>query len=101
MTTEIERLNKFINDQKTELDQWRFKYAEHSSLHHRLQEQLALLVLCFAEIETLRNRVKEKEAETEQVRRSTIALATQGPSREEASRKAYTTYVTSYNTKQY
>ena len=50
------------------------KYVEYSSLSGRIKEHLLLFVVLFAEIESLRSRVLEKEKEVEEVRRSSIAI---------------------------
>jgi hypothetical protein len=44
-----------------------------NQLRLRYEEQLALMVITFAEVESLRSRVKEKEREVEEVRRSSLA----------------------------
>ena len=43
------------------------------ALQRRINEHMALLVVLFAEIESLRKRVKDKEKEVEDVRRSSLA----------------------------
>ena len=43
------------------------------SLQRRINEDMALMVILFAEIESLRKRVKDKEREVEDVRRSSLA----------------------------
>jgi hypothetical protein len=42
------------------------------SLDKRIKEQLSLIVILFAEIESLRQRVKDKDQEIEQVRRESL-----------------------------
>ena len=42
-------------------------------MNKRINEHLALMVVLFAEIESLRNRVKAKEKQVEDVRRSSLA----------------------------
>jgi len=50
------------------------KYVEFSSLTNRIKEHLLLFVVLFAEIESLRARVLEKDKEVEEVRRSSLAI---------------------------
>ncbi len=42
------------------------------ALQKRINEHMALMVVLFAEIETLRKRVKDKEEEVKEVRRSSL-----------------------------
>ena len=51
----------------------RLKLADDIALQKRINEDMALMVVLFAEIETLRMRVKDKEKEVEEVRRSSLA----------------------------
>jgi hypothetical protein len=51
----------------------RLRLSDESALQKRINEHLALMVVLFAEIETLRNRVKDKEKEVAEVRRSSLA----------------------------
>lgn len=44
----------------------------------RLEEDLVTMVITFAEIEALRNRVKAKESEINEVRKSFIQMAVAG-----------------------
>ena len=46
---------------------------DENALEKRVNEHLGLFVVLFAEIEALRRRVKDKEVECEQVRRSSLA----------------------------
>ena len=39
----------------------RLKLSDDISLQKRINEHMALMVVLFAEIETLRNRIKDKE----------------------------------------
>jgi deoxyadenosine/deoxycytidine kinase len=50
----------------------RIRFTDETALHKRIQEHLALFVILFAEIESLRKRVKDKEREVEDVRRSSL-----------------------------
>jgi hypothetical protein len=49
------------------------RFSDESALVKRIQEHLSLFVVLFAEIESLRRRVKDKEKEVEDVRRSSLA----------------------------
>lgn len=51
----------------------RLKFSDEVSLQKRINEHMALMVVLFAEIETLRKRVKDKEEEVKEVRRSSLA----------------------------
>ena len=51
----------------------RVRFVDQNALERRIKEHLTLLVVLFAEIESLRKRVKDKEKEVEQVRRSSLA----------------------------
>lgn len=66
-----------MNQTKQELEQdigeLRIRYSDEAALQKRLNEQLSLFVVLFAEIESLRKRVKDKEREVEEVRRSSLA----------------------------
>ena len=63
MNHEIERLNKVKGDLDQEIADMRIRYVDESALHRRLNEHLTLFVVLFAEIESLRIRVKDKEKE--------------------------------------
>ena len=62
-----------IEGQKEELAEIRLRMSDESALHKRINEHMALMVVLFAEIESLRKRVKDKEKEVEDVRRSSLA----------------------------
>ena len=47
--------------------------SDEAALQKRINENMALMVILFAEIESLRKRVKDKEREVEDVRRSSLA----------------------------
>jgi len=47
--------------------------SDDVALQKRINEHMALMVILFAEIESLRKRVKDKEKEVEDVRRSSLA----------------------------
>lgn len=46
--------------------------SQDYALDRRLKEQLSLIVVLFAEIETLRRRIDDKEKEIEVVRRESL-----------------------------
>jgi hypothetical protein len=48
------------------------RFSDETSLHKRIQEHLALFVILFAEIESLRHSIKDKEREVENVRRHSL-----------------------------
>lgn len=58
---EIERLNAEQKSQEEQILQMRLKLSDDISLQKRINEHMALMVVLFAEIETLRNRIKDKE----------------------------------------
>ena len=64
---------KIIKQLEQDVSELRIRLSDEISLHKRIQEHLALFVVLFAEIETLRKRVKDKEREVEDVRRSSLA----------------------------
>ena len=46
---------------------------DENALEKRIKEHLGLFVILFAEIESLRKRLKDKEKEVQDVRRSSLA----------------------------
>lgn len=58
---------------KEEIGEMRLRMTDEVALQRRINEHMALLVVLFAEIESLRKRVKDKEKEVEDVRRSSLA----------------------------
>jgi len=62
-----------MRDLKDENNNLKLNYIEYDTLQARLNENLILCVLLFAEIESLRNRIKNKEKEVEEIRRSSLA----------------------------
>ena len=61
LTEEINRLtgeNKDLEEQTRDI---RLRLTDETALQRRISEHLSLMVVLFAEIETLRNRVREKE----------------------------------------
>jgi hypothetical protein len=51
----------------------RLRLTDETALQKRISEHLGLMVILFAEIETLRNRVKQKEIEIVKVREDSLA----------------------------
>ena len=51
------------------MEELRLNWADQSALQKRIKEDMALMVVMFAEIESLRKRVKQTEIEIEDVRR--------------------------------
>lgn len=49
------------------------RFVDQTALETRIKEHLSLFVVLFVEIESLRRRVKDKEREVEQIRRSSLA----------------------------
>lgn len=73
LSAEIDRLQRLVEQQAADLEELRLALADQSALQKRLQEYMALMVVLFAEVESLRRRVKETEREMETVRRSSLA----------------------------
>ena len=73
LSAEIDRLTKIVDNQNRDLEDLRLSLADQSSLQKRINEDMAMMVVLFAEIESLRKRVKETEIEIESVRRSSLA----------------------------
>lgn len=59
-------------DQEGQIYELRLKFSDEVALQKRINEHMALMVVLFAEIETLRKRVKDKEEEVKEVRRSSL-----------------------------
>jgi hypothetical protein len=64
---------QLIEQQTTDLEELRLALADESALQKRINEYMALMVVLFAEIESLRRRVKDTEKEIQDVRRSSLA----------------------------
>ncbi|MBS1889655.1 MAG: hypothetical protein JST59_00050 [Actinobacteria bacterium] len=73
LNTEIDRLNKVLAEREEELSELRIRFSDEAALTKRINEHLALFVVLFAEIESLRKRVKDTEKEVNDVRRSSLA----------------------------
>lgn len=72
LLAEIERLRIVLEGQKEEIAELRIRFSDDTSLHKRIQEHLALFVVLFAEIESLRSSLTSKEREVEQIRRYSL-----------------------------
>ena len=73
MNHEIDRLTKLGEEKEEDLNALKLRFSDEASLVKRIQEHLSLFVVLFAEIESLRKRVKDKEREVDDVRRSSLA----------------------------
>jgi chromosome segregation ATPase len=73
LSEEINRLQSENEDLEAQAKEVRLRLSEESALQKRVGEQLALMVVLFAEIESLRRRVGEKEREVEEVRRRSLS----------------------------
>lgn len=60
MSSEIDRQNEVIEGMKEEIGEMRLRMTDEVALQRRINEHMALLVVLFAEIESLRKRVKDK-----------------------------------------
>lgn len=73
LSEEIKRLNGINSDLEEQARDVRLRLTDETALQKRMNEHLSLMVILFAEIETLRNRVREKEMEVVEVRKSSLA----------------------------
>ena len=73
LNEEIDRLSVLVEQKEEDLGSIKLRFSDESALVKRIQEHLSLFVVLFAEIESLRKRVKDKEREVEDVRRSSLA----------------------------
>lgn len=73
LNDEIDRLSVLVEQKEEDLGEIKLRFSDEAALVKRIQEHLALFVVLFAEIESLRKRVKDKEREVEDVRRSSLA----------------------------
>ena len=73
MNEEIDRLSVLVEEKEQDLGEIKLRFSDEAALVKRIQEHLGLFVVLFAEIESLRRRVKDKEKEVEDVRRSSLA----------------------------
>lgn len=70
---ELERIGRTNKRQSEELAELRLGIAEDNYLQRRINEDLGLFVVLFAEVEALRARVRAQEEELEEVRQQNIA----------------------------
>jgi len=61
LSVEIDRLNVIVTEQKEEISELRIRLSDDVALQKRINEHMALMVVLFAEIESLRKRVQDKE----------------------------------------
>ena len=61
LSAEIERLQQLNEQHSADLEELRLALADQSALQKRINEYMALMVVLFAEIESLRRRVKDTE----------------------------------------
>ena len=73
LSEEIKRLNGINSDLEEQARDVRLRLTDETALQKRMNEHLSLMVILFAEIETLRNRVRDKEMEVVEVRKSSLA----------------------------
>lgn len=59
LNEEIDRLAKILNERDEEISELRVRFSDEAALTKRINEHLSLFVVLFAEIESLRKRVKE------------------------------------------
>lgn len=68
----MDRLNRLNKDLEMQVEELRIRISDQAALEKRIQEHLALFVVLFAEIESLRDKVEEKDREIEEVRRDSL-----------------------------
>lgn len=73
LNAEIDRLNLLINELETENSQIKLKLVNINDLQLKITNLLMLCVQLFAEVEALRSRVKDKEKQVDEMRRSSLA----------------------------
>lgn len=61
LSQEINRLTVENKDLEEQAEEVRLRLSDETALQKRINEHLSLMVMLFAEIETLRRRVKAKE----------------------------------------
>jgi hypothetical protein len=57
---------------QADLNDTRLRLTDHVALNKRIEEHMALFVVLFAEIESLRGRLTNSEQECEEVRRTSL-----------------------------
>lgn len=60
LNDEIDRLTKLVEEKEEDLGEIKLRFSDEAALVKRIQEHLSLFVILFAEIESLRKRVKDK-----------------------------------------
>lgn len=61
MNEEIDRLSVLVEEKEQDLGEIKLRFSDEAALVKRIQEHLGLFVVLFAEIESLRRRVKTKK----------------------------------------
>lgn len=61
-----------VEQLREEIKELRLVLSQDHAFERRVREQLSLIVILCAEIESLRRRVEEKEREVEDVRRESL-----------------------------
>ena len=69
---EVESLTKSDEENKKEITMYRQKFLDMSSVTEQMNQFLAIYVVLFAELDSLRNRIKEKEQENIDLRRKSF-----------------------------
>lgn len=59
LSGEIDRLTAIVQTQNKDLEDLRLSFVDQSALQKRISEDMAMMVILFAEIESLRLRVKQ------------------------------------------
>lgn len=73
MNEEIDRLTRILTERDEEISELRVRFSDEAALTKRINEHLSLFVVLFAEIESLRKRVKDEEKKVDDIRRSSLA----------------------------
>ncbi|KAM3135751.1 hypothetical protein pb186bvf_012148 [Paramecium bursaria] len=68
LLNDIDRLQKIIQEQNLEIENLQLRYSEQFNIGTKMQEQLSLIALCWAEIQSLRSLVIDKDKEIEKIR---------------------------------
>jgi hypothetical protein len=62
-----------LQERDEEISELRVRFSDETALSKRINEHLSLFVVLFAEIESLRKRLKQTESVIEDGRRSSLA----------------------------
>lgn len=73
LNEEIDRLTRILTERDEEISELRVRFSDEAALTKRINEHLSLFVVLFAEIESLRKRVKDEEKKVDDIRRSSLA----------------------------